>query len=577
MEQSQQGSAAAPVRRAVGGYELLRVLGSGGMGTVYEAIDADGRHVALKLLHPAFSTDDAARERLRREVVTLHRVRGARVARVLDAEADSAEAFVVTELIDGQSLDASIREHGPMDAEELRDLARGLAAALEQIHAVNVVHRDMKPGNVMLTDSGPVVIDFGISQVADDVRLTQTGLVTGTPGYVDPQVLQGAVPGVAGDWWGWSAVLVFAATGRAPFGTGPLAAVLARVESGRVDVEGLPPRVAQVLRRAVHPDPALRMPHGSVVRALDDHVHGREVTEAIGEDWAGGALPPTYAPGTAGFAGAGATEVLQDPDATRRRPPEPVLDPDATRRRPPDLAPTSYPTPVVQAPPSQPVWTAPPQQGPPLVPQQSYPPPPQPAPRQSEEWPAWAVPARSRPGITLAWWLAVVGSGMLWPGWALLAFGGVMIVGGAVGSSARALRNRRLRHGLRRSDVAVTSLATPLHALLAVLLLAPGAVVGVLGGGILWGLLAPSGVTVLVTLVVVATATLLTWWTPSSTTAREGIWAVLDVIAPGRASVWIWILIGLIVAAATATAAYLGAPAPVWTPLPEPPIPDFVT
>src|SRR5690606_11562125 len=131
-------------------------------------------------------------------------------------------------------------------------------------------HRDMKPGNVMLTDDGPVVIDFGISQVADDARLTQTGPVTGTPGYVDPQVLAGGVPDAAGDWWGWAAVLLFAATGRAPLGTGPLSAVLARVETGRADVDGLPPRFGQVLRRALHPDPTLRMPHGSVLRALAD-------------------------------------------------------------------------------------------------------------------------------------------------------------------------------------------------------------------------------------------------------------------------------------------------------------------
>lgn len=566
VEQSEQGSAAAPVRRAVGGYELLRVLGSGGMGTVYEAIDADGRHVALKLLHPAFSTDDAARERLRREVVTLHRVRGARVARVLDAEAESDEAFVVTELIDGQSLDSSIREHGPMDTEELRDLASGLSAALEQIHAVNVVHRDMKPGNVMLTDSGPVVIDFGISQVADDARLTQTGLVTGTPGYVDPQVLAGAVPGPAGDWWGWAAVLVFAATGRAPFGTGPLSAVLARVETGRVDVDGLPPRVAQVLRRALHPDPTLRMGHVSVVRALDDHVHGRDDTEAIGAEWAVGALPPTYAPGTAGFAGGAATEALHGSPHAYPRHQEPVGH-----------------APAVQQPPSQPVWTAPPMppaesalqhrpadQLPAALPQPD-------GAAAVEEWPAWAVPARSRPGITLAWWLAIVGAGMLWPGWTLLAFAAAMIVGGTVGSSARALRNRRLRHGPRRSDVAVASLKTPLHAVLAVLMLVPGAVVGVLGGGILWGLMAPSGVTSLLMLLVVGTTTLLTWWTPSSTAAREGVWAVLEVAAPSRVSVWLWIVVGLVVATATATAAYVGSPEPLWSPLPVPPIPSFVS
>src|SRR5699024_7086986 len=233
------------------------------------------------------------------------RVKGESVARVLDAEAESAEAFIVTELIDGQSLEDSIREHGPMDADELADLADGLAGALESVHAAGVLHWDLKPGNVMLTDDGPVVIDFGISQLADDPRITQTGLVTGTPGYVDPQVMHGSNPTIAGDWWGWAAVLVFAATGRQPFGRGP--GVLMRVESGRVDTSGLPPRVAQVLRRALHPDPERRMSHEAVRAALTAGAQGRDVTALLdGDDPASatqrttvtpGPLPPTYAPG----------------------------------------------------------------------------------------------------------------------------------------------------------------------------------------------------------------------------------------------------------------------------------------
>src|SRR5690606_27637542 len=197
------------------------------------------------------------------------------------AEADSDEAFVVTELIDGESLDHSIRTHGPMDAEELCDLAEGLATALEQIHAVGVVHRDMKPGNVMLTDSGPVVIDFGISQLADDARLTQTGLVTGTPGYVDPAVMRGADPGPVGDWWGWAAVLLFAATGRPPVGKGPLAAVLGRVETGRPDLDGVPSALAPVLRAALHPDPQQRLEPKQVRRALGEFALGRTPTVVL--------------------------------------------------------------------------------------------------------------------------------------------------------------------------------------------------------------------------------------------------------------------------------------------------------
>lgn len=277
------------MRRAgeeLGGYELLRVIGSGGMGTVYEAVDADRRHVALKLLHPQVSADPQARDRLRREVATLHRVRHTGVARVLDAEADADEAFVVTELIDGQTLEESVEEHGPFEPDELAALAHGLHDGLVAIHDSGVVHRDVKPSNVMLTDDGPVLIDFGISQILDDVRVTQTGLVTGTPGYIDPQLVAGAAPGEAGDWWGWAAVLVFAATGHAPFGQGPMEVVLARVTRGDVDTTGLPPRVAAAARACLVPAPGARQDPASLLAAIDAEAAGAGAA-AAGERTAG--------------------------------------------------------------------------------------------------------------------------------------------------------------------------------------------------------------------------------------------------------------------------------------------------
>ena len=116
------------------------------------------------------------------------------MARVLDAEVEDAEAFVVTELVEGPTLEEDVAADGPFTPAELSHLAHGLAEALRAIHAVGVVHRDFKPGNVMMSEHGPVVIDFGIAQVADDARLTQTGMVTGTPGYLDPEVIAGAEP-----------------------------------------------------------------------------------------------------------------------------------------------------------------------------------------------------------------------------------------------------------------------------------------------------------------------------------------------------------------------------------------------
>lgn len=527
-----------PAPREVGGYRLLEVLGSGGMGTVYRAADAAGQVVALKLLHPGISADDGARARLRREIATLHRVRGPHVARVLDAEAESAEAFVVTELVDGQSLDDSVRDYGALDAAELADLADGLADALDEIHAAGVVHRDMKPGNVMLTDDGPVVIDFGISQLADDARLTQTGLVTGTPGYVDPAVMRGGVPGSTGDWWGWAAVLLFAATGRAPFGRGPLAAVLGRVETGRPDVEGLPDQLGQVLSRALHPDPGRRLEPADLQRALSEHALGQDVTVMLGQD------PPATTP--------------VPPQPTSYPPPERISAMTPSRPVPPPPAGEWHQAPVT---PSQ--WGEPVAAPPPMPPAEQPP------------IPAWAKHPRTRPAVVGAWYLALVALGALWPTRVLIAYAAVLLVTGAVGAGAQALHARRMANGLRRSDRAVTTLASPWYLLSGFLLSVPGLIAGLLAGAVIWGLGAARAPVTGVVALGVAVVLLLAWWTPSSQGARYGTRVVLSWMAPSAKVARIWAGIGALLALVVALVLLSGGTAPVWGPAPQPPIPSF--
>ncbi|MGW6130060.1 serine/threonine-protein kinase [Cellulomonas sp. NPDC055163] len=252
----------------VGGYSIVAPLGSGGMGTVYRALDGGGAAVALKLLHGADDTDTEARERLRREVLALQRLRHPAVAAVLDAEADSTEAFIVTELVDGVNLEEHVRAHGPLDAAMLHEVAEGLRSALTAVHEAGVVHRDLKPSNVLVTEHGPVLIDFGIAHAADDARVTSTGLVIGTPGYLAPELLDGAEPTERSDWWGWAALLAFAATGRAPFGLRPLEQVLAKARAGDPDVAGIGPLTAGALRGALAADPGTRLSAADVVAAL---------------------------------------------------------------------------------------------------------------------------------------------------------------------------------------------------------------------------------------------------------------------------------------------------------------------
>ncbi|WP_188037788.1 serine/threonine-protein kinase, partial [Actinotalea sp. JY-7885] len=279
----------------IGGYRVIGPLGRGGMGAVYRAADGDGATVALKLLHPHLGADPDARERLQREVRHLQRIRHPGVARVLDAEIDSTEAFVVTELVDGQDLGAHVTARGPLPPGELADLAERLHDAIAVVHEAGVLHRDLTPGNVMVTSRGPVLIDFGIAQAVDDVRVTSTGLVMGTPGYLSPELLDGAEPSESGDWWGWAALLTLAATGRPPFGGPPLQAVLSRARTGQPDLDGLAPRTAAALRGALAVDPWRRTEPEEVVAELRRAAQG-----------------DTDAPATAG-----ATAVLGVPGAGR--------------------------------------------------------------------------------------------------------------------------------------------------------------------------------------------------------------------------------------------------------------------
>ncbi len=275
----------------VGGYRILTPLGSGAMGSVYSAHDGGGNLVAIKFLHAHLDIDASGRDRLLREATALRRLHHPAVAQILDLELDGPDAFIVTELIAGRTLEAEIAERGPLDSVDLFELADQLAAALDAVHDAGVVHRDIKPGNVLIADHGPVLIDFGIAQGLGDFGDRSGGTVMGTPGYLAPELLDGAPAAAATDWWGWAAALAFAATGRAPFGLGPTSAVLARAHAGRPDLAGIGRLTEQALAGALRPVPGDRLRPGEVVarlrRAADD---GDEaVTEVLGAGLPGSA------------------------------------------------------------------------------------------------------------------------------------------------------------------------------------------------------------------------------------------------------------------------------------------------
>ncbi|MGL4743818.1 MAG: serine/threonine-protein kinase [Dermatophilaceae bacterium] len=265
----------------VGQYRLVQRLGEGGMGVVHLALDRHGRAVAVKVLRPQIAHDPDARARLGREVTSLSRVRHPRVAPVIDADVDGDTPYIVTRYIPGPALDTYVDERGPLPPARLHRVAEGLAEALDVIHSAGVVHRDVKPGNVLLVDGDPVLIDFGIAHVVDDVRLTMTGLVMGTPGYLAPEVVAGEDVTPATDWWGWAATTVFAASGAPPFGRGQMGAVLARVSAGEPELGAVDPRIEPLLWAALAPDPAERPYRHEVLAALEQYAHGGQVTEAI--------------------------------------------------------------------------------------------------------------------------------------------------------------------------------------------------------------------------------------------------------------------------------------------------------
>jgi hypothetical protein len=359
----------------VGPYRLLQRLGEGGMGVVHLALDPEGRAVAVKVLRPAIANDPDARRRLAREVATLRRVRHPRVAAVIDADTEGDVPYLVTHFVPGKPLDGHVREHGPLPRGHVARVGAVLADALKAIHAAGVVHRDVKPANVMLLDGEPVLIDFGIAHVADESRITHTGLVMGTPGYLSPEVVGGDDVTEATDWWGWGATLAFAATGRPPFGTGPIEVVLDRVRRGASDISGVDDGLAATLTSALQVDPARRPAPEVLVAGLAAAPPSRRPADRVVDLTAPAAAPVAAAPAALpaalseaatekvpppaavtevvphpGAAGEGITEVVPAPTALHTPPTPPpgdevtarVHDP-ATRRFDPPTRPQSPP------------------------------------------------------------------------------------------------------------------------------------------------------------------------------------------------------------------------------------------
>jgi hypothetical protein len=493
------GVSRGPVK--IGPYRPVQRIGEGGMGVVHLALDPRGRAVALKVLRDHVCADPEARARLRREVESLRRVRSPHVAEVLGADLDGDRPYLATRFVPGPTLEDHVRVKGPLLLPDVVSVGLVLADALAAIHAAGVVHRDLKPANVLLLDGAPVLVDFGIAHLADETRITRPGLVMGTPGYLSPEVVGGWPVTPATDWWGWGSTLAYAASGRSPFGSGPVEVVLDRVRQGRPDLAGVDPRLARVLEAALTPDPT-RRPGGPALVAM---------LRAAGR-------APAVFPQTAALPAA--ARVQTQPPARvpgPMAPPVTLVAPHPGTQVRPQVPPTGVESPPAQRRP---------------VPAQA----PAPAAPPRPPSPAWST------AVLLALLTALAGAATVAPGAVAVAFVVLAVLARTIDRSAVGLWRRRTERGPRSSDAAVTVLVLPWRLLTASVASLLGAVLPALvalaaafitASSVAGGrAVLPSGGPALAAGAVAGA--LVAWWGPGGGSLRRGSRQAVRALVPTR-------------------------------------------
>ncbi|MGP8304128.1 protein kinase domain-containing protein [Streptomyces inhibens] len=271
----------------IGPYEIFQLLGEGGMGRVFLARSPGSRLVALKVIRPEYAEAPNFRGRFRREADAAGRVSGFYTPPVVDADADAQQPWLATAYVPAPSLHDVVRRFGLLSEPALRALGTGLAESLLAIHAAGVVHRDLKPGNVLVTHDGPRVIDFGISRAVDATQMTRTDAVIGTPGFMAPeQIVSSREAGPAADVFSLGCVLTFAAIGRGPFGAGNTAEILYRAVHTPPQLDGVPDALRPLVEACLDKDPARRPAVGALLTALGSADPSALLTPGLREDLA---------------------------------------------------------------------------------------------------------------------------------------------------------------------------------------------------------------------------------------------------------------------------------------------------
>jgi outer membrane protein assembly factor BamB len=257
--------------RVAGPFRLRARLGAGGMGRVFLGYSPAGRAVAVKICHPEFAADPEFVQRFALEVAAARAVNGLYTAQVIDAGPQDDPPWLATSYVPGPSLLDAVGRYGPLPEPAVWRLAAGLAEALAAVHARGLVHRDLKPTNVLLAADGPRVIDFGVARALDGASLTATGLVFGTPSYMSPEQALGRPADPASDVFALGSTLCFAAAGGPPFGDGDPPAVLDRVVRAAPALDAVPAGLRDLIAACLAKDPAARPDLPQILRACQVH------------------------------------------------------------------------------------------------------------------------------------------------------------------------------------------------------------------------------------------------------------------------------------------------------------------
>lgn len=494
----------------VGPYRLVRQLGEGGMGVVHLAVAPDSRRVALKQLRPHLVGDAEGRHRLAREIAAMRRVEHPRVAPCLDGDAWGSVPYVVTRFVAGSTLAEHVLDAGPLAGEDLHELAVGLAQAVAAVHRVGVLHRDVKPSNVLIERGEPVLIDFGLAMAGDESRMTYAGSLLGTPAYLAPESVFGAEPSAAADVYGWAATVVFACTGRGPVGGGPTLAVLERVRRGEVDLRGVPDHLLPVIASCLAGDPRLRPSAEEVLAWLA--ADSSEATRPVA--WA---QPPPYRQAQPGYTAPLTTPPMSTPPMTTAT--------SMTMRSGHDSTGAS---PV----------------------------------RPQSRLARWLIGA--------GWVLAVVAALAAVPLVAAVLAFVAMALAQTAGRVETARWRRQERRGVRRSDTARSVVGWPWHLVAALPSTAFNVGCGALIGALAVQVAVSTGAQIRDSLVAGSALCVLTWCRgPFASRHTQARRQLVTVTTPPPSSRWVWCLLLVLIALAALTVQQ--AAGPLWWPLPAAP------